>query len=215
MAVSADTRQRWAVMTGLRGLLMVLAGLFAVLFPGAALLALTVVGGALLLLDGVLGLWSLTFGGAKTGNFWFDLVRNVLALVLGLLILIWPMVSTLVAATFLVYVFAFQAIIVGVMATLVAAIFIVYLFAFQAILVGIMEIAIIVRERQSYARIWPVLLSGVLYVLFGVLLLLVPWIGALTMVILGGVLAIIFGVALLAMAWRLWQASRAPEAPAA
>ncbi len=192
MAVSADTRQRWAVMTGLRGLLMVLAGLFAVLFPQATLVALTVVGGALLLLDGALGLWSLTFGGAKTGNFWFDLVRNAFAIILGVLILIWPMVSTLVAA-----------------------IFVVYLFAFQAIIVGVMEIAIIVRERQSYARIWPVLLSGVLYVLFGVLLLLVPWIGALTMVILGGALVIIFGVALLAMAYRLWQASRVPAAPAA
>ncbi len=119
-------------------------------------------------------------------------MRNALAIILGVVILLWPMVSTLVAA-----------------------IFVVYLFAFQAIIVGVMEIAIIVRERQSYARIWPVLLSGVLYVLFGVLLLLVPWIGALTMVILGGVLAVIFGVALLAMAYRLWQASRVPAAPAA
>lgn len=191
MAVSADTRQRWAVMTGLRGLLMVLGGLYAVLFPGAALVVLTVVGGALILIDGVLGLWSLTFGGAKTGNYWFDVIRNVLAIILGVLILISPMLAALLSATILIYIFAFQ-----------------------AILVGVMEIVIIVRERQSYARIWPVLLSGVLYVLFGVLLLIWPMLGALTMVILGGVLTIVFGIGLLAMAWRLWQASKAPPAAA-
>jgi uncharacterized membrane protein HdeD (DUF308 family) len=193
MAVSADTRRRWAIMTGLRGLFMLLAGVYAVFFPGAALLVLTVVGGALLLVDGALGLWSLTFGGARTGNYWFDVIRNVLSAVLGAVILLWPMISTLVAVIFLVY-----------------------LFAFQAILVGVMEIALIVRERQSYARIWPVLLSGALYVAFGVLLLFLPLLGAITLTILGGILAILFGVTLLGMAWRLWQASKAAaSAPAA
>ena len=191
MAVSADTRRRWATLVGLRGLLMVLAGIYAVIFPVQALTVLVVAGGVLLLIDGVLGLWALTFGGAKTGNFWFDLVRNVLAIILGVLILISPFMATLLTATFLIYVFAIQ-----------------------AIIVGVMEIWVIVRERQSYARIWPVVLSGALYILFGVALLFAPMIGALTMVIVGGVLALIFGIALLAMAWRLYQESKAP-APAA
>lgn len=185
MAVSADTRRRWAWIVGLRGVLMVIAGIYAVVFPVAALLALTVVGAVLLIIDGVLGLWSLTFGGAKTGNFWFDLVRNALALLLGVLILLSPLLATLLTVTFLVY-----------------------LFAFQAIFVGAMEIWVIIRERESYARIWPVLLSGVLYVILGVALLLVPVFGALVMVVFGGVLVILFGIGLLAMAWRLYQASK-------
>ena len=188
MAVSTDIRQRWAVMTGLRGLFMVLAGLYAVFFPTAALLVLTIAGGALILVDGALGLWSLTFGGAKTGNYWFDVIRNVLSIILGLLILIWPVLLTFVAVTFLVY-----------------------LFAFQAIFVGVMEIVVIVRERQSYARIWPVLLSGALYVVFGVLLLFAPMISAVVLTILGGILAILFGAVLLAMAWRLYRASKSPD----
>jgi uncharacterized membrane protein HdeD (DUF308 family) len=191
MAVSTDIRQRWAVMTGLRGLFMVLAGLYAVFFPTAALLVLTIVGGALILVDGALGLWSLTFGGAKTGNYWFDVIRNVLSIILGLLILVWPVLLTFVAVTFLVYIFAFQ-----------------------AIFVGVMEIVVIVRERQSYARIWPVLLSGALYVIFGVLLLFAPMMSAVVLTILGGILAVLFGAVLLAMAWRLYQASRAPTAAA-
>jgi uncharacterized membrane protein HdeD (DUF308 family) len=192
MAVSADTKQRWAWITGIRGVLMVIAGIYAVIAPAAALTVLVIVGGALLIIDGVLGLWSLTFGGAKTGNFWFDVIRNALALLLGILIIVSPMIAMLLTATFLIYIFAFQ-----------------------AIIVGVMEIVVIVRERASYARIWPVVLSGVLYILFGLALLFWPVIGALTMVVVGGILAIIFGVALLGLAWRMYQRSKeSPAAPA-
>jgi uncharacterized membrane protein HdeD (DUF308 family) len=190
MAVSAnEVRQQWAWITGLRGVLMIIAGLYAVFSPGAALTVLVIVGGALILIDGVLGLWSLTFGGGKSGNYWFDVIRNVLAIVLGVLILLSPVMATLLTATFLVY-----------------------LFAIQAIIVGVMEIVVILRERDSYARIWPVLLSGALYVIFGVALLFMPLIGALTMVIFGGVLAILFGVALIGFAWRLYQRSKGTPA---
>ena len=189
MAISSDTRRRWALITGLRGLLVLLAGLYALIWPAQALTVLVVLGGALLLIDGVLGLWSLTFGGAKTGNFWFDVVRNVLGIITGILILLSPMIATLLSAVILIYIIAFQ-----------------------AIVVGVMEIVVIVREREHYARIWPVLLSGALYVLFGVALLFAPLFGALLMVTLSGILAIIFSIGLFALAWRMYQASKAPAA---
>ena len=63
---------------------------------------LVVLGGVLLLIDGALGLWSLTFGGAKTGNFWFDVVRNVLAIVTGVLILIMPRLLNYIVAIYLI-----------------------------------------------------------------------------------------------------------------
>jgi uncharacterized membrane protein HdeD (DUF308 family) len=184
MAVSSDTKKRWAWITGLRGLLMLLAGIYAVIFPAQALVVLVIFGGALLLIDGILGLWSLTFGGAKTGNFWFDVVRNVLAIITGALILLSPFIATLLTTTFLVY-----------------------LVAFQSIFVGVMEIWVIVREREHYARIWPVLLSGVLYVLFGVALLFWPMFGALVFVMLAGIFAIIFAIGLFALAWRIYQSA--------
>lgn len=184
MAVSSDTRKRWAWITGLRGLLMLLAGLYAVFFPKQALLALVILGGALLLIDGVLGLWSLTFGGAKTGNFWFDVVRNVLGIITGLLILLSPFIATLLTATFLVY-----------------------LVAFQSIFVGAMEIWVIIRERERYASIWPVLLSGALYVLFGIALLFWPIFSATVFVVLAGILAIIFAIGLFGLAWRMYKSA--------
>lgn len=186
MVISPDTRRRWAYLMGLRGALMVLAGLYAVFFPLPALTLLVTVGAVLLIIDGTLGLWSLTFGGARTGNFWFDVVRNALALLLGVLILLSPLMATLLTATLLIYIFAIQ-----------------------AIVVGAMEIWVVIRERDNYARIWPVLLAGVLYLVFGVALLFAPVIGAIAMVIFGGVLAALFGVGLLAMAWRLYQAGGA------
>lgn len=191
MAVSSEVQKRWAWITGLRGVLMVLAGLYAVLFPAAALTVLVVASGVLLIIDGVLGLWSLTFGGAKTGNYWFDVIRNVLAIITGVLILISPFLGALVTVWFFVY-----------------------LFAFQAIVVGVMEIVLVVRERALYAKIWPVLLSGVLYVLFGVALLFAPLLGAVLLTIMGGVLMVLFSIPLFALAWRLWKGDGAAAAAA-
>lgn len=184
MAVSAETKKKYAWAMGLRALLMLLAGLYAIVFPAQALTVLVIMGGALLVVDSVLALWALTFGGAKTGNFWFDVARNVLSLILGVLILLSPLLATLLTATFLVY-----------------------LFAFQAIVVGVMEIVVILRERELYARVWPVILSGVAYIVFGILLLLMPVISALVLVTLGGILMVIFAVALFALAWRLNKAA--------
>lgn len=188
MAV-ADLKKRMGLVAGLRALIMLLAGLYAVIFPTQALLVLVWAGAILLLIDGVLGLWSLTFGGAKTGNFWFDVARNVLSIITGVLILLSPMLATLLTATILIYIIAFQ-----------------------AIIVGVMEIVVIVREREHYARIWPVILSGALYILFGIALLLAPVFGALLMVTLSAILAILFSIALFALAWRLYQTSKGPVA---
>lgn len=172
-----------SILTGLRGVLMLLAGIYAVLFPAAALLVLTTFAAALLVIDGVLGLWAITFGGGKAGNFWFDVVRNALSIIVGVLILISPLLGALITATFLIY-----------------------LVAFQAIFVGVMEIVVVVRERQLYAKIWPVLLSGVLYVLFGALILFWPLEAAAALVMVGGVLMMVFAFGLMGLAWRLWQA---------
>ena len=78
-------------LTALRGIVLLIAGLYAIFFPGLTLTSLVLLGGALFFIDGLLGLWSLTFGHAKTGNFWFDIARNVLALIVGVLILISPL----------------------------------------------------------------------------------------------------------------------------
>lgn len=168
---------------GLRALIMLLAGLGAVIFPGTTIFILVIMAAVVLVVDGVLGVWALTFGGAKTGNFWFDVVRNVLAIIVGVLLLLSPVIGALITATFFVY-----------------------LVAIQAIIVGAMEITIAIRERALYSKIWPVLLSGALYVLLGIVLLFEPLTGAVFFTVFAGVMMILFSIGLFALAWRLYSA---------
>ncbi|MCR6669974.1 HdeD family acid-resistance protein [Devosia ginsengisoli] len=186
MTVSAETKRRFALATALRGILMLLAGLYAIIWPGEALTVLVLAGGILLVIDGALGLWSLTFGGGKSGNYWFDVVSNALSLILGVLILISPLLATIFTVTFL--------------STLVGI---------AALVVGIMQIWVVVRERESYARIWPVVLSGISYILLGLVFLFFPLLSASIGVIFGGVLLVFFAFGLFGWAWRLYQRSKA------
>lgn len=186
MPVSAETKRRFAAATALRGLFMLLAGLYAIFWPTDALTVLVLAGGILLLIDGALGLWSLTFGGGKSGNYWFDVVGNALSLLLGVLILLSPLLATIFTVTFL--------------ATLVGI---------AALIVGVMQIVVITREREHYARIWPVVLSGISYVLLGLVFLFMPLISVTIAVVFGGVMLVIFAFGLFGWAWRLYQRSKA------
>ena len=185
MTVSAETKRRFAMATALRGALMLLAGLYAIIWPTEALTGLVLVGGVLLVVDGALGLWSLTFGGGKSGNYWFDVVANALSLILGILILISPLLATILTVTFL-------STVVGI----------------AALVVGIMQIVVITREREHYARIWPVVLSGISYILLGLVFLFFPLVSASIGVIFGGVLLVFFACGLFGWAWRLYQRSK-------
>lgn len=185
MTISAETKRRFAAATALRGVLMLIGGLYAIIWPGEALTVLVLAGGLLLLIDGLLGLWSLTFGGGKSGNYWFDVVSNALSVILGVLILISPFLATVLTVTFL-------SSLVGI----------------AALIVGVMQIVVITREREHYARIWPVVLSGISYILLGLVFLFFPLLSASVGVVFGGVLLVFFAFGLFGWAWRLYQRSK-------
>lgn len=192
MAVSLGLKRRWAWATALRALLMLLFGIYMLIWPAQALAALVVVAAAVLLASGVLGLWGLTFGGRKSQNFWLDVVMAALAIIVGILILISPLMATVLTVWFLVY-----------------------LIAFEAIIHGVMEIFYVTRERDQYARIWPQVLQGILYILFGIALLFFPGLSALVGAAWLGILMIIFAIGLFGTAWRLYQESKGNSTAAA
>lgn len=165
---------------------MLLAGLYAIIWPIEALAVLVLLGGTLLIIDGVLGLWSLTFGGGKSGNYWFDVVANAASLILGVLIVISPIMAAVLTVTFL-------AALVGI----------------AAIVIGVMQIVVVVRERESYARIWPVVVAGLAYVLIGLFFLFLPLFTAAMGMVIGGILLVMFSIGLFGWAWRLYQSSKA------
>jgi uncharacterized membrane protein HdeD (DUF308 family) len=166
----------------LRALLMLLFGIYCVIWPASALTTLVVVGAVVLLIAGVLGLWGLTFGGVKTPTYWWDVVRSALAIIVGVLILISPLMATVLTT--------------GVLVTLIGL---------EAIVFGVVEVYFVYRERASYGRIWPAVLQGVLSILFGIALIFFPLFSAIVGVIWLGVLMILFAIGLGMFAWRLYR----------
>lgn len=184
MSVSQGVKKHLAVITGLRGALMLLFGIFAVIWPGEALTWMVLVAAVVLLASGVLGIWGLTFGGEKSKHYWFDIVRHGLAVIVGALVLFSPLMTTLLTVTFL-------AILIGI----------------EAIVFGAMEIWLVMRERALYARIWPSVLQGVFYILFGLALVFFPMFSAIIGVIWLGIIAIVFGIGLIGAAWKMYRAA--------
>lgn len=184
MSVSKGVKRNLAVITGLRGLLMLLFGIFAVIWSAEALTWIVMVAAVVLLVSGVLGIWGLTFGGEKSKHYWLDIVRHALAIIVGGLVLFSPFLTTIFTVTLL-------SILIGI----------------EAIIFGVMEIFLVTRERELYARIWPVALQGVFYILFGLVLVFFPMFSAIIGVIWLGIISIVFAIGLIGAAWKMYSAA--------
>jgi uncharacterized membrane protein HdeD (DUF308 family) len=172
----------WLVL--LRGIFMVIFGLIALVSPSIALLTLVWLFGFYAILDGVAAIMIGIRARGEPHWVW-TIVQGVVSLLAGLVALIWPGLTAL------------------------ALLFVV---AFWAIVLGIGEIggAFASRRRGSSAWGWT-LAAGILNVVFGVLLLIWPASGILTLVWLVGVFALAGGVALIFQAFRVRSVARSAE----
>src|SRR5262249_18360095 len=75
--------------------------------------------------------------------------------------------------------------------------------AVWAIFTGVIEIAVAIRLRKELANEWMLILSGALSVLFGVLVIVSPGAGALSVAWLIGAYAVAFGIMMLMLAFRV------------
>lgn len=166
----------------LHGVAAVLFGVLALAWPELTVLALTVLFGAYALVDGVVALCGafVARGRAPGDRVWVAL-RGVAGIAVGLLTLLWPAITTLA---------------------------LLYLIAAWAAVVGVVEIVAAVRRRRQLRHEWLLALSGLLAVVFAVLLVVWPAAGALTLVTLIGAYALVFGVLALASAFRLRRQHR-------
>jgi uncharacterized membrane protein HdeD (DUF308 family) len=76
-----------------------------------------------------------------------------------------------------------------------------------AILTGVFEIATALRLRKLIENEWLLILSGVVSIIFGILLIVFPGPGTLSLVWLIGAYALFLGILMLALAFRLRSAS--------
>lgn len=182
MAGQSGTRSPGMIIALIRGIIMVAGGLFALISPQLALATLVLLGGAIIVVEGLLGLWGLLFGGRSVPNFGVALARNLVAVIVGLLVVAAPVtVSSIGVSTFVVIV------------------------ALLIIAVGVLEIYldIIGRKLMREGTFWPAIIGGGLYLLFGILLLVMPLASALVLVSIVGVLMLLYGAFQLYIAWQL------------
>jgi uncharacterized membrane protein HdeD (DUF308 family) len=173
-ALPAETGHWWAL--ALRGIIAILFGLAALLRPGIALAALILLFGAYALVDGVfavVGVFRGTRGGTPR---WLLLLEGVVSILAGIIAFIFPGLT---------------------------AIALLYLVAAWAVITGLAEIATAIRLRQEIRGEWALILGGILSVLFGLLLAVLPGVGILSLIWLIGAYAVAFGVLLLIAAFRV------------
>ncbi|HEX2739706.1 MAG TPA: DUF308 domain-containing protein, partial [Rubrobacter sp.] len=104
------------------------------------------------------------------------LAEGVLGVLAGLVALFWPGISALV---------------------------LLYVIAAWAIFTGILKVVMAISLRREIENEWLMILSGVLSVVFGVVLGALPGVGLLSLVWLVGIYALIFGVALIVLGFRV------------
>ena len=158
----------------LRGIAAVLFGLAALFWPGLTLYVLVIFFGAYVLVDGVFAIAAGIRGSGGRG--WLLLAEGVLGVLAGLVALFWPGISALV---------------------------LLYVIAAWAIFTGILKVVMAISLRREIENEWLMIVSGVLSVVFGVVLGALPGVGLLSLVWLVGIYALIFGVALIVLGFRV------------
>lgn len=163
----------WAV--GLRGLLGIAFGLICLLVPAAAILALILLFSAYMLVDGVLAIVS-GIKAARSGERWGLLIlEGFVDIAAGVIAFLWPAITTV----------AF-----------------VILIAVWAIISGALMLAAALSLKLDHGR-WWLALGGIASVIFGIVLLIAPVVGAVVLTWWLGAYAIVFGVMLLVLAFQL------------
>jgi uncharacterized membrane protein HdeD (DUF308 family) len=179
----------WAV--GLRGILGILFGLICLLTPGLAVQVFIILFAAYMFVDGVFAIIS-GIKAARNGERWGLLIlEGIVDLAAGVIAVLWPGI------------------------TLVALI---WLIAVWATVSGILMLSSAFNLNLDYGR-WWLALGGIASIIFGILLVIEPLIGAVVLTMWIGAYALVFGVFLLILAFQLHsrkeERMRAAAAPAA
>ena len=173
MALHAIGKSWWLVL--LRGIFAVLFGVLAFVWPGLTLIALVTLYGLYAIVDGAVALYAALAGGAPVSRWWL-LFAGLLGLAIGIVTLAWPGITAL---------------------ALLACI------GVWALVRGIFEIVSAIQLRKVIDNEWWLIGSGVMSVLFGLVVLMAPGAGAVALVWLIGAYAIAFGCLLVGLAFRL------------
>jgi uncharacterized membrane protein HdeD (DUF308 family) len=173
--MASELARNWWLLA-LRGVLGILFGIGAFVWPGATLSALVIVFGAYVFVDGIFAVVAGIGMRRQLSIWWLIVLEGAAGIVLGLLTFRSPDTTALV------------------LLTIIAA---------WSIVTGIFEIVTALRIRTLIANEWLMILSGVVSIVFGVLLIAQPSAGEIAIVWLLGAYALLFGLLTLMFAFRL------------
>src|SRR2546427_10755875 len=167
------TRNWWAL--ALRGVFAILLGVAAFVLPGVTLAVFIALFGAYAIVDGVLAIIAGVRAAERHERWWSPVLKGLAGIVAGVLAFVWPALTALA---------------------------LLYLIAAWAIVTGILEIVAAIHLHRAHGE-WLLIVNGVLSVLFGLLIIVWPGAGFLTLLWMIGGYAIFFGILLLVLAFRL------------
>ena len=159
----------------LRGIAAIVFGVLAFAWPGVTLLTLILFYGAYALIDGVLAIVSAITGGAPAPRWWLAII-GLAGIAAGILTFAWPGITALVLLFFI---------------------------AGWAIAIGIFQIIGAIRLRKEIDNEWYLILCGVISILFGIGVMIMPGAGALALIWVIGIYAIVEDILYIALAFRL------------
>jgi uncharacterized membrane protein HdeD (DUF308 family) len=164
----------WAVL--LRGVIAIIFGIIALIRAEFATTALVYIFGAYAVVDGILSVAN-AWPNRKLNPGWgITFVQGLAGITAGFVVI------------FLIDFVAFV---------------LIYLIAVWALISGILEIITAIRLRAEIQNEWALALSGVLSIILGVVLIIWPSIGILTVVWAVGIYAILFGLLMLYLAFLI------------
>jgi uncharacterized membrane protein HdeD (DUF308 family) len=153
----------------------ILFGLICLLTPGIAVQVFVILFSAYMLVDGVFAIAS-GIKAARSGERWGLLIlEGIVDLAAGVVAFLWPLI-TLVALTWII--------------------------AIWAIVSGALMLGAAFTLNIDHGR-WWLALGGIASVIFGILLVIEPLIGAVVLTMWIGAYALVFGVFLLVLAFQL------------
>ena len=179
----ALARNWWSLV--IRGIVAILVGVITFVWPGITLGALILLFGAYALLDGIfaiIGAWKAARAHERWGALVFEGIAGIGASAVTVVL---PGITALV---------------------------LVYVIAAWAVVTGSLEIMAAMRLRKYISGEWLLILSGVASILFGILAIVIPLVGALAIALGFGIYAIVFGALLVSLGFRLRSWTRTPHA---
>lgn len=159
-----------------RGAIAILFGIVAWVWPELTVTTLTILFGAWLFVDGIFEIISAFANRDRVNSVWPLVLSGVINIIVGLIVLFWPGLG---------------------------AIALMYMIAIWAILTGLLAIVAAIELRKRIENEWAIGLTGVLSIIFGVLVMIFPGDGAVALVWVIGIWAIVIGIGLIAAGFRL------------